>query len=129
MGTWGRVVMNKILTLTASVTLLLASPAVFAEAPTAEAEGPTQTQMEHMVYAMKECRAETNAFIVATEQDAQKRKEGPAQYHVDGPKGVSIVVDKVTFSDFYLASCYQRMLAQDPIMQDATFVADTTPIA
>lgn len=124
----GRLVMRTITVLAATIACL-GVPAAFAETPQSEVEGPTQTQMEHMVYAMKTCRAETNAFIAATEQDAKQRKDGPAQYHVDGPKGVSIAVDKSTFSDFYLASCYQRMLAEDPIMQNQTFVSDGAPIS
>lgn len=124
----GRLVMKKVSVFVATVLFLGTSSVESAGASPPVAEGPTQTQLEHMVSAMKTCRTETSTIISAIEQDAKERKNGPALYHVDGPKNVQVVVDKVTFSDFYLASCYQRMLAEDPVMQDQTFVSDGSPI-
>ncbi len=99
----------------------------YAQAPSKGESGPTQTQLERMAEAMRQCRLETNKMISALENDPSVKK-GEAIYHLDAPNGVQVFVDKTTFADFYLASCYQDKLAADPELNQTNFVADGTPI-
>lgn len=125
---WGVEIMGYSKALVACVLFLSASSNGFAQAPVVEASGPTQQQLERMAQAMKECRLETNKMISGLENDPRVKK-GEATYHLDGPSGVQVHVDKTTFADFYLASCYQDKLAGDPELNQTNYVADGTPIS
>lgn len=107
----------------------LATPLLsYAQAPVVEESGPSQKQLEKMAQSMKECRLETNKVMAALDNDARTKKSG-AIYHLDAPNGVQVFVDKATFADFYLASCYQDKLAADTELNQSNYVADGTPIS